>query len=107
MKLEGGWNRSWAHLLAGIWHLATHSTEILEAVPDGVDVGHSHEHDLTVGVVLCTHVRKAECKDILETGRQNRSGPSGQSSLGRAGHSRLELSVAWKSQYPFISSAIY
>lgn len=53
MKLEGGWNQSREHLLAGVWHLATHSTEVLEAVPDGMDVGHSHEHDLTVGVVLC------------------------------------------------------
>ena len=77
MKLEGGQNRSWAHLLAGIRHLATHSTEVLEAVPDGVDVGHSHEHDLTVGVVLCTHTRKVQREDILETGLQDRSGPSG------------------------------
>lgn len=43
------------HLLAGIRHLATHSPEVLEAVPDGMDVGHSHEHDLTVGVVFCRH----------------------------------------------------
>lgn len=45
------------HLLAGVWHLATHSAEVLEAVPDGMDVGHSHEHDLTVGVVLCRRER--------------------------------------------------
>lgn len=41
------------HLLAGIWHLAAHSPEVLEAIADSMDVGHSHEHDLTIGVVLC------------------------------------------------------
>lgn len=53
MRREEGWNRSREYLLAGVWHLATHSAEVLEAVPYGMDVGHSHEHDLTVGVVLC------------------------------------------------------
>ena len=62
MKLEGEWNQNREHLLAGIGHLATHSAEVLEAVPDGVDVGHSHEYDLTVGVVLCTHKRRVERK---------------------------------------------
>lgn len=57
MRRGEGWNQSREHLLAGVWHLATHSTEVLEAVPDGMDVGHSHEHDLTVGVVLCRHER--------------------------------------------------
>lgn len=57
MRLEGGQNQNREHVLAGVWHLATHGTQILEAVPDGMDVGHSHEHNLTVGVVLCRHER--------------------------------------------------
>lgn len=52
---EDGTGAGRDHLLAGIRHLATHSPEVLEAVPDGMDVGHSHEHDLTVGVVFCRH----------------------------------------------------
>lgn len=60
------------HLLAGIRHLATHSPKVLEAVPDGMDVGHSHKHDLTVRVVLCRQERKAEhtnlsWKQLLKT----------------------------------------
>lgn len=46
------------HLLAGVWHLATHSPEILEAVSDGMDVGHSHKHHFTVRIVLCRQERK-------------------------------------------------
>lgn len=48
------------HLLAGIWHLATHGPEVLEAIPDGMDVGHSHKHDLTVGIVFCRAEREGE-----------------------------------------------
>lgn len=48
------------HLLAGIWHLATHSPEVLEAIPDGMDVGHSHKHNLTVRIVFCRQERKGE-----------------------------------------------
>lgn len=39
-------------LLSWIGDLTADSPQSLEAVPDGVDVCHSHEHDLTVGVVL-------------------------------------------------------
>lgn len=52
------------HLLAGIWHLATHSPEVLEAIPDGVDVGHSHKQDLTVRIVFCRQERKGEYTDM-------------------------------------------
>lgn len=41
-----------SHSLAGVWHLTADSTQILEAVPDGVDVGHAHEHNFTVGIIL-------------------------------------------------------
>lgn len=40
------------HLLSWIWDLTADCPQSLEAVPDGVDVGHSHKHDLTVGIVL-------------------------------------------------------
>lgn len=66
----GGMESQREHLLAGIWHLATHSPEILEAIPDGVDVGHSHKHNLTVRVVLCRQEK---------TATQDKSSPSGQS----------------------------
>lgn len=41
------------NLLSWIWDLAADGPQGLEAVADGVDVGHAHEHHLTVGVVLC------------------------------------------------------
>lgn len=41
-----------SHLLAGVRHLTADSAQVLEAVPDGVDVGHAHEHDFTVWVIL-------------------------------------------------------
>lgn len=76
MRQEEGrsWNRE--HLLARVWHLATHGAEILEAVPDGMDVGHSHEHDLTVGVVLCRYERG---KWSLRASPGNRQAGQGQS----------------------------
>lgn len=40
-------------LLSWIRDLAADGPQGLEAVADGVDVGHAHEHHLTVGVVLC------------------------------------------------------
>lgn len=40
------------NLLSWIRDLTADSPQSLEAVADGVDVSHSHEHDLTVGVVL-------------------------------------------------------
>lgn len=40
-------------LLSWIRDLAADGPQGLEAVTDGVDVGHAHEHHLTVGVVLC------------------------------------------------------
>lgn len=39
-------------LLSRIWDLTADGPESLEAVSDGMDVGHTHEHYLTVGVVL-------------------------------------------------------
>lgn len=39
-------------LLSRIRDLTADSPQSLEAVPYGVDVGHSHEHHLTVRVVL-------------------------------------------------------
>lgn len=39
-------------LLSWIRDLTADGPQSLEAVPDGVDVGHSHEHHLAVGVVL-------------------------------------------------------
>lgn len=41
-------------LLSWIGDLTADSPQSLEAVADGVDVGHSHKHHLTVGVVLYT-----------------------------------------------------
>lgn len=41
------------NLLSWIRDLAADGPQGLEAVADGVDVGHAHEHHLTVGVVLC------------------------------------------------------
>lgn len=41
------------HLLAGVRDLTAHRPQSLEAVPDGVDVCHAHEHHLAVGVVFC------------------------------------------------------
>ena len=38
--------------LGWVRHLGTERTQALEALPDGVDVGHAHEHHLTVGVIL-------------------------------------------------------
>lgn len=43
----------WINLLSRIRDLAADGPQGLEAVADGVDVGHAHEHHLTVGVVLC------------------------------------------------------
>lgn len=39
-------------LLSWIRDLTADGPQSLEAVPDGMDVGHSHEHHLAVGVVL-------------------------------------------------------
>lgn len=39
-------------LLSRIWDLTADSPQSLEAVADGMDVGHSHKHYFTVGVVL-------------------------------------------------------
>lgn len=39
-------------LLSWIRDLTADGPQSLEAVPNGVNVGHSHEHHLTVGVVL-------------------------------------------------------
>lgn len=42
------------NLLSWIRDLAADGPQGLEAVADGVNVGHAHEHHLTVGVVLWT-----------------------------------------------------
>lgn len=42
------------HLLGWIRHLRAQESQRLEALADGVDVGHSHKHHLTVGVVFCS-----------------------------------------------------
>lgn len=49
-------------LLSWIGNLTADGPQSLEAVADGVDVGHSHKHHLTVGVVLYTqtHVNNFE-----------------------------------------------
>lgn len=41
------------NLLGWIRHLGAKETQRLEALADGVDVGHSHKHHLTVGIVFC------------------------------------------------------
>lgn len=41
------------HLLSWIWHLCAEQTQRLEALADGVDVCHPHEHHFTVGVIFC------------------------------------------------------
>lgn len=41
-------------LLGWIRHLSAKESQRLEALADGVDVGHSHKHHLTVGVVFCS-----------------------------------------------------
>lgn len=43
-----------ANLLGWIRHLSAKESQRLEALADGVDVGHSHKHHLTVGVVFCS-----------------------------------------------------
>lgn len=40
------------HSLDRIRDLSAESPQTLEALPDGVDVGHAHEHHLTVGIIL-------------------------------------------------------
>lgn len=49
-------------LLSWIGDLTADGPQSLEAVADGVDVGHSHKHHLTVGVVLYTqtHVNNVD-----------------------------------------------
>lgn len=87
------------HLLAGIWHLATHSPEVLEAVPDGMDVGHSHKHDLTVRIVFCRREERGAYNHVLETATHDKNNPSGQESFpGRTEHSRISNT---KSKSPF------
>lgn len=76
------------HLLAGIWHLTTHGPEVLEAVPDGMDVGHSHKHDLTVRIVLCRPERKVEHAN-LSWKQPLKSSSHAQSSPGRTEHSSM------------------
>ena len=41
------------NLLGWIRHLSTEETQRLETLADRVDVGHSHKHHLTVGIVFC------------------------------------------------------
>lgn len=41
------------NLLGWIRHLGAKETQRLETLADGVDVGHSHKHHLTVGIVFC------------------------------------------------------
>lgn len=41
------------NLLSWIGHLSAKESQRLEALADGVDVGHSHKHHLTVGIVFC------------------------------------------------------
>lgn len=40
------------NLLGRIRHLSAEETQRLEALADGVDVGHAHEHNFTVGIVV-------------------------------------------------------
>lgn len=101
MKLEGGWNQNREHLLAGIGHLATHSAEGLEAVPDGMDVGHSHEHDLTAGVVLCIHKRRAEHKSALCRQASRTRAVQWAKLPCRAEHSRTGTQYTLEASIPF------
>lgn len=101
MKLEGGWNQNREHLLAGIGHLATHSAEVLEAVPDGMDVGHSHEHDLTVGVVLCTHKRRVEHKSVFWKQASRTRAAQWAKLPCRADHSRTGTRYTLEISIPF------
>lgn len=41
------------HLLSWIWHLCAEQAQGLEALADGMDVCHPHEHYFTVGVIFC------------------------------------------------------
>lgn len=41
------------HLLSWIWHLCAEQTQRLEALADGMDVCHPHEHYFTVRVIFC------------------------------------------------------
>lgn len=89
------------HLLAGIWHLATHSPEVLEAIPDGVDVGHSHKQDLTVRIVFCRQEERGVYRHAPETATQDKNNPSGQESFpGRTEHSRTATQTP---NHPFTS----
>lgn len=57
LKLKLQWPREAAditeNLLRWIGHLSAKETQRLEALADGVDVGHSHKHHLTVWIVFC------------------------------------------------------
>lgn len=101
------------HLLAGIRHLAAHSPEVLEAIPDGMDVGHSHEHNLTVGVVLC-RCKRGEWSLRACPGNRDKSGPSWHSFPGRAEPSKMRTKytldieitlLLLDAQVPYISSS--
>lgn len=49
------------HLLSWIWHLCAEQTQGLKALPDRMNVCHSHEHYFTVWIILCREIpRKRE-----------------------------------------------
>lgn len=57
------------NLLGWIGHLGAKKTQRLEALADGVDVGHSHKHHLTVGIVFCRREGGRETKQKISGSR--------------------------------------